>query len=281
MSSLSRKSNEESPPIMEDMKCTVCTNLYRKPTFFECGHTFCLRCHYNIDKNTECKTFECPSFKCPICRQVTSIPWNLRPPNLALDTLCHTMYPSEYKELEEKNIEQEADTEKKKTRINYSRIDLSQVAFDSQKRKSQKVYDQLMPLFFKECLEGKSFITITEEALVRDIEICIQPLTKLLFEKNNLYKINCTPKECSVYFSDTAMQWAREFLNENHTSQNHGLEPTSPPPPPSARSIRNRFNTTASRRRNVPSSSDDDLGARILLGDIRSIVRDQFSSHII
>jgi len=271
---MSSKTDEEVP-LMEELKCTVCTNLYRKPAFFECGHTFCLRCHYNIDRNTERKTFECPSFKCPMCRSVTSIPWNLRPPNLALDTLCRTMYPFHYKELEEKIIEKEADAEKNKTKVDYSRIDLSQVAFDSQKRKAQKVYSQIIPLFFKECLAGKSFITLSEEGLVRDIEICIQPLTKLLFEKNNVYKINCTPKECTVYFSDTAMQWAREFRNENHTSENHGIEPTSPPPPTSRR-IRNRF-----RRLSASNSENDDVGAHILLGDIRSIVRDQFSGSLI
>ena len=275
---MSSTTNEEAP-IMEELKCTVCTNLYRKPAFFECGHTFCLRCHYNIDHNTESGTFECPNFRCPICRHTTCIPWNLRPPNLALDTLCRTMYPFNYKELEGKDIEQEADDEKSKSRVDYSLIDLSQVAFDSQKRKAKKVYEQIMPIFFKECLEGKSFISINEEKLVEDIEICIQPLTKILFEKNNVYKITCTPKECTVYFSETAMQWAREFRNDNHTSQNHGVEPTSPPPPASRRLL-TRLNSRR-RRENASDANDNDIGARILLGDIRNIVRDQFSTRMI
>ena len=163
---MSSKTDEEQS-IMEELKCGVCTNLYRKPAFFECGHTFCLRCHYNIDRNTERKTFECPSFKCPLCRSVTSIPWNLRPPNLALDTLCHTMYPFHYKELEEKNIEKEADDEKNKTKVDYSRVDLSHVAFDSQNRKAKKVYDKIMPIFFKDAWKGKGLLILAKKDLVR------------------------------------------------------------------------------------------------------------------
>ena len=238
------------PTIKEDFKCPICTSLYVKPAVFECGHTMCLSCHCKLDKSSVSPTFETPTFKCPLCRYPTTIPWNERPSNIALDKICKLMYPEEYTEIE--NIESKcADLSSrlkkhvvKKVGISDELINLnlSETASKSQCQLAERVYEKLLPIFSRAASQGKSYMSVTEATLVSEIEICIQPLSKKLFENNNVYKLTCTPEECTVYFSKCSMLWGREFCNHNHAGSFDSTPPQSPPPPPSRRIMNNSIN---------------------------------------
>jgi hypothetical protein len=286
--------NEDPPPpglppgnteiISDEFKCPICMNLYLKPTMFGCGHTFCLTCHYKLDKAVKAPTFTMPTFKCPLCRHSTITPWNERPPNIALNKACKHLYPNEYKmltdlerkceELTKKILDDEkpSDEDIEKRNEQLSTVNLSQLSAESQRALAERVYLKIMPMFFKVAAKGKSHITINDASLVADIEICIQPLKKKLFENNNVYKITCTPDECSVHFSKCSMRWGREYHNEDHIhypadgSEPHVSDgPTTPPLPPP---IRRR----SIIRRDLRGESTID---RIIMNDLRSLVRTQ------
>lgn len=236
--------SKESPiSIKDDFKCPICVGLYVKPTMFECGHTMCLACHYKLDKSSPSPTFQVPEFKCPLCRFTSTVPWNKRPSNVALDKICKVMYPQEYAELAKVEARCSDLTTQlrrhviKKNGISeeLKNLNLSETASNAQSQLATRVYEKLMPIFSQAATEGKSYVSIGEKKLVSDIEICIQPLTKKLFENNNVYKITCTPEECTIYFSQCSMRWRREFRNDNHTGETLQDEPVQTPPPPPGR----------------------------------------------
>jgi len=237
--------SKEQISIKDHFKCPVCAGLYVKPTMFECGHTMCLACHYKLDKSSPSPTFEVPQFKCPLCRYTTTVPWNKRSSNVVLDKICKIMYPEEYAELQ-KTEERCADLTKrlkkhviKKNGISeeLKNLNLSETANNAQSQLANRVYEKLMPIFSKAATEGKSYVSVGEKKLVGDIEICIQPLTKKLFENNNVYKVTCTPEECTVYFSQCSMRWGREFRNDNHTGETVPDNLQTPPAPPGRRRL--------------------------------------------
>jgi hypothetical protein len=185
------------------------------------------------------------------------------------------MYPKEYQalveleskceELSKKIVEEggKCDEEKEKERLeNLSKLNLSQLSAESQRSLSERVYRKLMPMFFK----------------VADIEICIQPLKKKLFENNNVYKITCTPEECSVYFSKCSMRWGREYHNEDHVhyptdgSEPQPVGPSTPSTPPIP--SRRRASRNSVVRRDLRGESAID---RIIMNDLRSFVRSHMS----
>jgi hypothetical protein len=246
-----RKIEENAPIIKDEFKCPVCTNLYIKPTMFECGHTLCITCHYKLDASSTTPTFTVPSFKCPMCRFETTIPWRERPTNTALDSICKSTYPKEYGrivELETKCAQLSNRLKRDVLKLpgldeSLRSVNLSETVNQAQEKLSEKVYCKLMPIFMRAANQGKSYISITQKKLVSDIEVCIQPLTKKLFDNNNVYKITCTPEECTVFFSKCSMNWGREFCNSNHTGPNNSpLTPQSPPPP----GLRTRIFSTSS-----------------------------------
>jgi hypothetical protein len=275
--------------ISDEFKCPICMNLYLKPTMFACGHTFCLTCHYKLDQAENGPTFTLPTFKCPLCRHSTITPWNDRPANIALDKACKHMYPKEYKslltlerkckELTIKIMEQEEphdDDDDIKKMDQFSKVNLSQLSSESQRILAERVYRKIMPLFFKVARQGKSHITISDASLVSEIEICIQPLKKKLFENNNVYKITCTPDACSVHFSKCSIGWRREYHNEGHInypadgSEPHPSSPSTPPMP-----VVRRSRGRGIIRRDLRGESAID---RIIMNDLRSLVRTQIGS---
>jgi len=237
--------NRESKfAIKDDLKCPICASLYVKPTIFECGHTMCLACHYKLDKSSTSPTFEAPVYKCPLCRYTTTIPWHKRPSNVALDKICKIMYPEEYEELEKVEARCNDLTKRLKKHVikkngiseELKNLNLSETASNAQSNIADRVYERLMPIFSNAAIEGKSYLSIGEKKLVSDIEVCIQPLSKKLFENNNVYKITCTPEECTVYFSQCSTRWGREFRNDNHTGEElTDQQFQTPPPPPGPR----------------------------------------------
>ena len=257
------------------LHCTICTCVFFKPTFFECGHTFCISCHYNLDKSTEAMTFEIPKFKCPVCRMTSVIPWHKRKLNHALDKICEARHPERYKRLNDKENDKEnvneTDVPDPPPGLSPSsiRVNLPELSSLARSEAANEVYAVLIPLLITAARLGKSFISVTEKIIVRKIEICIRPLSKLLFANNNIYKILCSPEECTVMISRAASRWRREFRNDAHepsddsVSTNDDDEPNERAPSPSSPSSpsspppRVRL---ARRRRLASLSNDEALG---------------------
>ena len=262
--------------IKDEFKCPICLGLYLKPTLFECGHTFCLTCHYNLDKNVETSTFSMPVFKCPLCRTTSTAPWNKRPLNVALDKVCASEYPNERKSLETleekceeltKKLLEEGKIKPKENIVEiYKNANLSKMSCDAQTSLAEKVYAKILPTFVEAAQSGKSHIIIGEKNLVSEIEICILPLAKKLFDQNNVYKVTCTPEECTVMFSNTSRHWGRELNNDNYNNSDAADVNNDNSDTVESRPVFRRASDTWRRRRR-PTSID-----RIILRDVRSIL---------
>ena len=241
-----KTSNDDSTRALTNhLNCPICTNLFFKPTFFECGHTMCLLCHYNIDKNSESKTYELPIFKCPQCRSTSIIPWNKRPLNVTLDQICAKQHPKEYARLAGSS---EPDPTSDRPEIppglndKPQTVDLAKIALDSRKVIARKTYATLFPLILKAAHEGKTFVSIREKSILKSIEISLQPLSQMFFKHNNLHKIMCSPEECTLMLCKTSSRWRREVINADHVEdepENSGSsqDPATPPPPARRRRI--------------------------------------------
>ena len=263
---------EDNPlgSIEPELKCGVCMELFCKPAFFPCGHSICRLCHLNVDNTTESRTFTAPIFKCPLCRESTVLPWSERPINRALDNVCKEKYPEEYLKLEKRqdtifiNEAKRIAAEKMELPPDLLSLNLSQVAADSRQKLADRLYKDLMILFSRAALQGKSHLSIVEKNIVKKIEICIKPLCKKLFEENNVYKVTCTPDECTVYFSKVSLRWDRDYLNPTYESVDGDTVPSSPPPPPSVGGRRNRRSSAL-------------FSSSIPMSEIRALVRDHMN----
>lgn len=239
------------PMYPDSLKCPVCMDMFFTPTLFGCGHTLCLKCHYEIDKNTPSTTFDVPIYKCPLCRHTSIVPWNKRKLNITLAEICRTHAPEEYARLETASPPPPPSP----PGLTDSSVNLSRLAADARKEKAKCLYDTLIPLMINAARDGKSFLIIKEKKTVRDIEICLQPLTKMLFRENNVYKLICSPEECTILFAMSAARWRREVINTTHTpaattdDETDGTEETNAPTSsareplvrtPPARRLRNR-----------------------------------------
>ena len=242
-------SNLETSGLDSNLSCPICTNLFFKPTFFECGHTMCLLCHYNIDKNSESKTFELPIFRCPQCRLTSIVPWNKRPLNIALDRICAQKHPKEYQRLagsEEQREAKHADADPPSPPgMEPQKVDLTKIALDSRKVIAKETYSKIFPLLLKAAHDGKTFVSVREKNILRSIEISLQPLSQMFFEFNNLHKIVCSPEECTLFLCKTTSKWKREITNTEHLIDvTHEPEvrpvaddPSTPPPPTRRRRV--------------------------------------------
>ncbi len=74
---LKENENEESLFNLEDddnkqelnednqLKCSLCKQLFNQPKFLSCTHTFCLQCCENLIQKDQ--------IQCPICQQITQV----------------------------------------------------------------------------------------------------------------------------------------------------------------------------------------------------------------
>ncbi len=254
--------------IPQELKCGICMELHCRPLFFPCGHSLCRLCHINVDSSTDSRTFTAPIFKCPMCRETTTKVWKCRPVNRALDNICKEKHPLHYNKLldyqneiiekDQKKLDQERILEIPESSLS---LNLSEIASEAREKLALRVYKELMILFSSAAMEGKTFLTVSEKNMVEKIEICLQPLCKKLFEKNNVYKVTCTPDECTVFFSKVSLRWDRDYINSNYETST-GDAPSSPPPPPNP--------TRRGRRATLFSGS-------LPMSEIRALVRDHMN----
>jgi hypothetical protein len=197
-----------------NLLCLICANVHVYPRIYKCGHTVCSCCMQEIDVREHSSTFEVPIYKCPCCREKTIIPWNKRPLNRVLETLCksHPDYKSRKKEVD---ILLKDRTEMVEIPEN---VDISRISYKCRKSLAGDLYSKILPVLYEAAICGKSFVTITEENFVSQIEACVTELKKLLFD-NNIFKIIVTPNECTIYINKSSLRWKREWRNQNYRPQ--------------------------------------------------------------
>ena len=163
-----------------NLLCLICANVHVYPRIYKCGHTVCSCCMQEIDVREHSSTFEVPIYKCPCCREKTIIPWNKRPLNRVLETLCksHPDYKSRKKEVD---ILLKDRTQMVEIPEN---VDISRISYKCMKSLAGDLYSKILPVLYEAAICGKSFVTITEENFVSQIEACVTELKKLLFDNN-------------------------------------------------------------------------------------------------
>tara|TARA_B110000881_G_C18447839_1_gene449479 strand:+ start:109 stop:894 length:786 start_codon:yes stop_codon:yes gene_type:complete len=195
-------------------------------------------CHTKNDEATHSPTFQLPVYKCPVCRIRTIIPANQRQLNVVVDKICIDLYPQEYKRLLDCSgvpplTESISDDDVTTHWENESPLNLAAIASNAQDKLAIETYNTIVPLLIDAARKGKSFISIVDKDTVEQIEICIQPLSSLLFKKNNIFKITCTPNECSIKICKSSARWRRDRTNTRYETTNTDNLPTLPTLPTS------------------------------------------------
>jgi len=68
--------------------------------------------------------------------------------------------------------------------------------------------------------DGKRYVIISEQILVQRMEICLDLISKFLFEKNNVFKVLVTPEEATIIFTRNAFNTQREYTNHETSHLN-------------------------------------------------------------
>ena len=194
-----------------NLLCPVCKELMMIPRLFtQCGHSICEPCMVKsdcIEKEKLGSAFLVPSFACPVCRQKTIIPWHNRPINrLALENLREN---EEYEQAYEKYKKDQDFIDPK---IPFD-IDLPTLTIKNRKLKTQKLYDEILPLLFDAASEGKPFITILKKDTVHDIQMIADLLAKKLFTNNKIYRLISTGRECDIELIPSSRSYKTEYVN--------------------------------------------------------------------
>jgi hypothetical protein len=194
-----------------NLLCPVCKERMMIPRLFtQCGHSICEPCMVKsdcVEREKLESTFIVPSFSCPVCRQKTIIPWYNRPINrLALENLREN---EEYEKAYEKYV-------KDKQFVNPeipSNINLSTLTIRNRKLKTQKLYNEILPLLFDAASQGKPFITIIKKEMVHDIQMTADLLAKKLFDNNKIYRLVSTGRECDIEIIPSSRSYKTEYVN--------------------------------------------------------------------
>lgn len=205
---------EESTSVEDvHLNCPVCKDLYVRPRMYPCGHSCCEACMVTMDRlKAETSIYHTPLYQCPCCRAESIFKWYTRPINHALAAICslhrfHTMRMEEAtKEEEDPSVPED--------------VNLRTLSTESRHHVALDIYERVLPLLYQAAGEGRRHMVITEKTMLRQIELVCDILSQLLFERHNIYKIQCTRTECQFIFSDDAFTVLREYTNSNN-----------PPPP--------------------------------------------------
>lgn len=218
---------------ISDVICPICCDVLISPRVYDCGHTTCEQCMYEIDiRTTAADTHTAEIFRCPICRSPTLKGWNKRPINYIIDKIAsqHPNYTQRKQEVSilkdqrKCNIAQLPDT-----------IDLAQTAYNSRINLALDLYEIILEKLYIAAKDGKGHIIIKEKAIVSEIEKVCDILSYQFFSKHNIYRMLTTRGECTIYLTKNAFSWRRNY--ENASWSDPTLEeiedrstPTSPIP---------------------------------------------------
>ena len=197
----------------KDVMCPVCKDVFVFPRTYECGHTVCELCMYEMDRR-DCSVdaHTARIHHCPVCRHPTLKSWHKRPLSILIEKIAsaHPSYSKRKQEvLEERSIREGSIICIPKN------IDLADVANTARLKIALSLYDVLVERLYKAALRGLSYLVIRDTKIVRDIETVIDIISMQLFAKNNIYKIMVTRGECTIHIHKDAFTWRRSYENRN------------------------------------------------------------------
>lgn len=189
--------------------CPVCRSIFVRPRLYPCGHSVCSHCMQQSDEYTSPRFMHSLRvFKCPVCRDESLPPWFRRPYNVSLRQICekHKDYMARLVEVGPEKLPHE-DTVTQQT-------DLSKLAFAQQQTIAHELYGTLIPLLHTAAMEGRSFINVTDQKTVKNIQRVADTFGQLLFHRHNVYKMNVTSADVTIYFLNSTLSHRAERLNE-------------------------------------------------------------------
>lgn len=200
---------------ISDVICPICCDVFISPRVYDCGHTTCEQCMYEIDiRTTAADTHTVEIFRCPLCRCPTLKGWNNRPLNYILGKIAsrHPNYTQR---------KQEVSTLKDQRKCNLVQIpdtiDLAQTAYNSRVTLALELYEIILEKLYIAAKDGKGHLVIKEKAIVAEIEKVCDILSYQLFSKHNVYRMLTTRGECTIYLTKNAFAWRRNYENANWT----------------------------------------------------------------
>ena len=231
---------------LSDLLCPICADVFVLPRTYDCGHTICETCMYEIDiRQLADDTHVAVIYKCPVCRDPTLKSWNNRPINFLLEQLAsqHPDYDNRKKEVMERK-------KQRKSRLVAisDTVDLAKTCYESRINLALDLYEIILEKLYIAAKDGKNHLIIKEKSIVSNIEKVGDILSYQLFSKHNVYRILTTRGECTIYLTRNAFLWKRNYENRNWLDptlttldEMRDNEPTSsspvePPPPVNTRS---------------------------------------------
>ena len=191
------------------MKCPICKDIMMFPRLYpQCGHTICEPCMIKNDKvehDSSRSIFLIPNYSCPICRQKTIIAWYARPINRVV--LEHLRQDNEYEEKYNKYINSKDDPNIEIP----EKLDLSRIVIKNRREKVQKIYKDLLPILFEAASKGQPFIITNLRP--KDIQMVADLLAEKLFKNNNIYRLACTPRDCTIELIPSSRTYKTEYIN--------------------------------------------------------------------
>ena len=73
--------------------------------------------------------------------------------------------------------------------------------------------NEILPLLFDAASQGKPFITIIKKDKVHDIQMIADLLSKKLFDKNKIYRLVSTGRECDIEIIPSSRTYKTEYVN--------------------------------------------------------------------
>ena len=188
--------------------CPVCRCVFVRPRMYPtCGHSVCSHCMADCDRYTD-RPFVHSAllYKCPVCRDTTLLPWNLRPRNLALESMCEELpgYSNRVAEIGPELIPKDDYNDE---------TDLAKISNMRQESLVLTLYEEIMPCLFEAAKEGRSHITIDDQRVVMDLHRCADSFSNFLFDKHNVYRMMLTSTDATFHFSRRSIRIRNDFVN--------------------------------------------------------------------
>ena len=230
----------------KDVTCPICKEVFVFPRTYECGHTICELCMYEMDRrDISSETHTARIHHCPICRHPTLKSWRNRPISILLERISsvHSGYLERKREVLEKRLNRGSS-------LIYipKNIDLASISQNARIKLALDIYEIILERLYIAAQEGLNHLIIKEKSIVSKIERIADILSVQLFSKHNIFKLLVTRQECTIYITKDAFTWRRQYENRRwvepgnvdaDTSEEETLEPaprlpvlSAPPPPP-------------------------------------------------
>lgn len=251
----------------KDVMCPVCKEVFVLPRTYDCGHTICELCMYEMDRrDTTDDTHTAEVHHCPICRHATLKSWHNRPLSVLIEKIAssHPNYLTRKREVLETKSKREGSI-----KLIPRNIDLTDISHTSRLKLALSLYEVLLERLYKAALRGLSYLIIKEKSIVTDIEKVIDLLSVQLFSRHNIYKIMVTRGECTIYIHKDAFSWRRAYENSNWENPGLNIEDNLPSSPVRNSSLSGvlsslLINVPTTSQSSSPSSSSSSSSSRTI-----------------